>query len=183
MHPVLSLCALLSATTPAVTTSWRWEPVTRSTSGGTPNGKLESEFSGNLVEVCPTGVFTDKTFKAHFTRKWDLQTAPSVCVHCGLGCNTIPGERYGLLRSIRSRYNGSVNGYFICDRGSFGYEFVNAESPRLRDGGRRSDARRRRGRPPCGSAPPLIGRPSGGHRLPPGFARGELRPAGARGGG
>ena len=92
------------------------------------DGKLESEFSGNLVEVCPTGVFTDKTFKAHFTRKWDLQTAPSVCVHCGLGCNTIPGERYGLLRRIRSRYNGDVNGYFICDRGRFGYEFVNAES-------------------------------------------------------
>ncbi len=92
------------------------------------DGKLESEFSGNLVEVCPTGVFTDKTFRSHFTRKWDLQTAPSVCVHCGLGCNTIPGERYGLLRRIRSRYNGHVNGYFICDRGRFGYEFVNADS-------------------------------------------------------
>ncbi len=95
------------------------------------DGKLESEFSGNLVEVCPTGVFTDKTFARHFTRKWDLQTAPSVCPHCGLGCNTIPGERYGTLRRVRSRYNGAVNGYFICDRGRFGYEFVNAES-RLR---------------------------------------------------
>ena len=92
------------------------------------DGKLESEFSGNLVEVCPTGVFTDKTLKAHYTRKWDLQTAPSICVHCGLGCNTIPGERYGILRRIRSRYNGHVNGYFICDRGRYGYEFVNAES-------------------------------------------------------
>ena len=96
------------------------------------DGKLESEFSGNLVEVCPTGVFTDKTFGRHYTRKWDLQTAPSVCPHCGLGCNTIPGERYGILRRIRSRYNGAVNGYFICDRGRFGYEFVNAES-RLRE--------------------------------------------------
>ena len=46
------------------------------------DGTLESEFSGNLVEVCPTGVFTDKTLKQHYTRKWDLQTAPSVCVHC-----------------------------------------------------------------------------------------------------
>ena len=65
------------------------------------DGVLENEFSGNLVEVCPTGVFTDKTLKQHYTRKWDLQTAPSVCVHCGLGCNTIPGERYGTLRRIR----------------------------------------------------------------------------------
>ena len=95
------------------------------------DGKLESEFSGNLVEVCPTGVFTDKTFRRHYTRKWDLQTAPSVCPHCGLGCNTIPGERYGVLRRVHSRYNGAVNGYFICDRGRFGYEFVNANS-RLR---------------------------------------------------
>jgi NADH-quinone oxidoreductase subunit G len=90
------------------------------------DGVLESEFSGNLTEVCPTGVFTDKTLKQHYTRKWDLTTAPSVCQHCSLGCNIIAGERYGELRSITSRYNGAVNGYFICDRGRFGYEFVNA---------------------------------------------------------
>lgn len=91
------------------------------------DGPLESEFSGNLVEVCPTGVFTDKSLKQHYTRKWDLQTAPSVCVHCGLGCNTIPGERYGMLRRIRNRFNGAVNGYFLCDRGRYGYGFVNSE--------------------------------------------------------
>jgi NADH-quinone oxidoreductase subunit G len=91
------------------------------------DGVLENEFSGNLVEVCPTGVFTDKTLKQHYTRKWDLQTAPSVCVHCGLGCNTIPGERYGTLRRILNRYHGQVNGYFLCDRGRFGYGFVNSQ--------------------------------------------------------
>jgi NADH-quinone oxidoreductase subunit G len=88
------------------------------------DGVLENEFSGNLVEICPTGVFTDKTLKQHYTRKWDLQTAPSICVHCGLGCNTIPGERYGTLRRIRNRYNEEINGYFLCDRGRYGYEFV-----------------------------------------------------------
>ncbi len=90
------------------------------------SGVLESEFSGNLVEVCPTGVFTDKSLKRHFTRKWDLQTAPSVCMHCGLGCNTIAAERYGTLRRILNRYNHEVNGYFLCDRGRYGYEFVNS---------------------------------------------------------
>ena len=93
--------------------------------GREKDGVLESEFSGNLVEVCPTGVFTDKTLGSHYTRKWDLETAPSVCIHCGIGCNTIPGERYGELRRIQSRFNGDVNGYFLCDRGRFGYEFVN----------------------------------------------------------
>jgi len=91
------------------------------------DGTLENEFSGNLVEVCPTGVFTDKTLNRHFTRKWDMSNAPSVCIHCSVGCNIIVSERYGSLRRIMSRYNGSVNGYFICDRGRFGYEFVNDE--------------------------------------------------------
>ncbi|MGO9308280.1 MAG: NADH-quinone oxidoreductase subunit NuoG [Spirochaetia bacterium] len=93
--------------------------------GRQTDGALENEFSGNLVEVCPTGVFTDKTLKMHYARKWDLQTAPSLCVHCAVGCNTIPGERYGTLRRVRTRYNGEVNGYFLCDRGRYGYEFVN----------------------------------------------------------
>ena len=100
------------------------------------DGVLESEFSGNLVEVCPTGVFTDKTLQRHYTRKWDLQSAPSVCHHCGLGCNTLAGERYGTLRRILNRYNRAVNGYFLCDRGRFGYEFVNSDDrirvPQLR---------------------------------------------------
>jgi NADH-quinone oxidoreductase subunit G len=94
--------------------------------GRSGTGPLENEFSGNLVEICPTGVFTDKSLKRHFTRKWDLQSAPSVCVHCGLGCNTLPGERYGELRRIRNRYHHQVNGYFLCDRGRYGYEFVNS---------------------------------------------------------
>ena len=116
------------------------------------DGTLESEFSGNLVEVCPTGVFTDKTLKRHYTRKWDLQSAPSICVHCGVGCNTIAGERYGGVRRILNRYHHEVNGYFLCDRGRFGYEFANRDDrvrrPRVReDGGLRpadeSEARER----------------------------------------
>ena len=90
-------------------------------------GVLESEFSGNLVEVCPTGVFTDKAFSSNYARKWDLQTAPSVCTGCAIGCNTTPGERYGSLRRIVNRYNSEINGYFICDRGRFGFDYVNNE--------------------------------------------------------
>ena len=91
------------------------------------DGVLENEFSGNLVEVCPTGVFTDATLRRHYTRKWDLRMAPSLCVNCGLGCNIDIGERYGQLRRVINRYNGEVNRYFLCDRGRFGYEFVNSE--------------------------------------------------------
>lgn len=95
--------------------------------GRSQDGVLENEFSGNLVEVCPTGVFTDKTYGRTYTRKWDLRCAPSICVHCAVGCNTSPGERDGALRRIVNSYNGAVNGYFLCDRGRFGYGFVNSK--------------------------------------------------------
>ncbi|MDR0779627.1 MAG: (2Fe-2S)-binding protein, partial [Pseudomonadales bacterium] len=89
-------------------------------------GPLESEFSGNLAEVCPTGVFTDKVFSKHYSRKWDLQTSPSVCAACSVGCNINPGERYGTLRRVVNRFNDEVNGYFICDKGRFGTGYVNS---------------------------------------------------------
>ncbi|AFP84978.1 NADH-quinone oxidoreductase subunit NuoG [secondary endosymbiont of Ctenarytaina eucalypti] len=95
--------------------------------GRLKDGVLESEFSGNLVEICPTGVFTDKTHAKRYNRKWDMQFAPSICHQCSVGCNTSPGERYGELRRIENRYNGSVNHYFLCDRGRFGYGYVNLQ--------------------------------------------------------
>ncbi|WP_295682014.1 NADH-quinone oxidoreductase subunit NuoG [uncultured Nevskia sp.] len=93
--------------------------------GRAEDGVLESEFSGNLTEVCPTGVFTDKTHSERYNRKWDMQFAPSICQGCSVGCNISPGERYGELRRIENRYNGTVNHYFLCDRGRFGYGYVN----------------------------------------------------------
>ena len=93
--------------------------------GRDKDGQFESEFSGNLTEVCPTGVFTDKTHSERYNRKWDMQYAPSICHGCSAGCNISAGERYGELRRIENRYNGEVNGYFLCDRGRFGYGYVN----------------------------------------------------------
>lgn len=95
------------------------------------DGRLESPFSGNLVDVCPTGVFTDKTFRFK-SRYWDLQEAPSVCPHCALGCATIPGARYRELQRVRSGVNRQTNGFFICDRGRFGYGHANhPQRPRV----------------------------------------------------
>lgn len=93
--------------------------------GRAESGVLENEFAGNLAEVCPTGVFTDKPFGKHFIRKWDLQSAPSVCTGCSVGCNIYSAERNGVLRKLSNRYNPQVNGHFICDRGRFGYQYVN----------------------------------------------------------
>ena len=106
--------------------------------GRSEDGPLESEFSGNLVEVCPTGVFTDKPFTTHYTRKWDLQSAPSICPGCAVGCNVFPSERYGVLKRIQNRYHGEVNGYFLCDRGRFGAHFINSDQ-RIRHAGIRAE--------------------------------------------
>lgn len=95
--------------------------------GRDKDGQFESEFSGNLTEVCPTGVFTDKTHSDRYNRKWDMQYAPSICHGCSVGCNISAGERYGELRRIENRYNGEVNRYFLCDLGRFSYGYVNRE--------------------------------------------------------
>jgi NADH-quinone oxidoreductase subunit G len=94
------------------------------------DGPLQSPFAGNLADICPTGVLTNKPYR--FTsRFWDLQEAPSVCPHCSLGCATIPGARFRELQRVRSGNNPEVNGCFICDRGRFGYDYVNhSDRPR-----------------------------------------------------
>jgi len=95
--------------------------------GRNEDGPLENPFAGNLVEVCPTGTLTDKVFRRHYSRGWDLETAPGVCAHCSGGCNTAPGARHGTLRRVRSRHHPEINPWFICDRGRYGHRYV--ESP------------------------------------------------------
>ena len=86
--------------------------------GRQQDGQLESPYSGNLVDICPTGVFTDKTARFR-ARYWDYDMAPSICPGCSLGCNTLPMARYRELLKITARRNDQVNGWFICDRGRF----------------------------------------------------------------
>ena len=94
------------------------------------DGPLESPFSGNLIDICPTGVYTDKP--SRFTgRRWDFERAPSVCIHCSLGCNTVSSARYREMVRQEARFNKEVNGYFICDRGRYGFFYAShPERPR-----------------------------------------------------
>jgi NADH-quinone oxidoreductase subunit G len=94
------------------------------------DGPLESPFSGNIIDICPTGVYTDKP--SGFTgRRWDFERGPSLCIHCSLGCNTITSTRYREMVRFEARFSEAVNGYFICDRGRYGFYYTNhAERPR-----------------------------------------------------
>ena len=91
------------------------------------DGTLKSPFSGNLVDICPTGVYTDKTARFK-VRRWDLQRAPSLCNHCALGCNTVANAHYRGVMRVEARYNQEVNGYFICDAGRFGFSYSNGSA-------------------------------------------------------
>jgi NADH-quinone oxidoreductase subunit G len=98
--------------------------------GRISDGTLESPFSGNLIDICPTGVYTDKPSR-FMGRRWDYERAPSICVHCSLGCNTVASARYREVVRLEARFHEAVNGYFICDRGRFGFGYSNhPERPR-----------------------------------------------------
>jgi NADH-quinone oxidoreductase subunit G len=94
------------------------------------DGPLESPFAGNLIDVCPTGVLTDKPGR-FVGRRWDFERAPSLCINCSLGCNTTASARYRALARLEGRFNDRVNGYFICDRGRYGFFYEShPERPR-----------------------------------------------------
>ncbi len=94
--------------------------------GNYRDATLENEFSGNLVEVCPTGVFTDKTLKRHSPGSGTCRPHR----RCGA---LLRRMQHHSRRAVQhsapdsERYNRQVNGYFLCDRGRFGYEFVNSD--------------------------------------------------------
>ncbi|MEJ2155134.1 MAG: NADH-quinone oxidoreductase subunit NuoG [Desulfobacteraceae bacterium] len=91
------------------------------------SGTLQSPFAGNLIDICPTGVYTDKPSR-FFGRRWDFQRAPSICLNCSLGCNLVASARYRRMVRHEARVNMDVNGHFICDRGRYGYAYHDSEA-------------------------------------------------------
>ncbi len=108
--------------------------------GRQDDGVLQNPFSGNLADICPTGVYTDKPsrFKG---RRWDFERTPSICINCSLGCNVTVSARHREVVRQEARFNDKINGHFICDRGRYGFAYVNAaDRPRrAMVGGRPAD--------------------------------------------
>ncbi len=94
------------------------------------DGVLESPFSGNLSDICPTGVYTDKPSR-FFGRRWDYERSPSLCINCSLGCHTVTSCRYRKVVRQEARFSNFVNGHFICDRGRYGFFYADlSQRPR-----------------------------------------------------
>ncbi|MBI3543343.1 MAG: (2Fe-2S)-binding protein [Deltaproteobacteria bacterium] len=94
----------------------------------TVDGKpLETEYAGNLADICPTGSLTlvDFRFKK---RSWFLKKANSVCQGCAQGCNIEVHQDNNTVYRHVPRENQDINKWWICDEGRFSFQFVNAET-------------------------------------------------------
>ncbi|MEI6045315.1 MAG: NADH-quinone oxidoreductase subunit NuoG [Chloroflexota bacterium] len=100
----------------------------------------ESQFSGNVAEMCPVGALTSRTYRFK-ARPWELKHTSSVCPHCAVGCNIEIDNRLGRqVVRFMSRENEAVDDGFLCDRGRYGHGFIHSEqrlsTPLLRKNGR-----------------------------------------------
>jgi NADH-quinone oxidoreductase subunit G len=83
---------------------------------------FDSHYSGNTTDICPVGALTSRDFR-FYARPWELTNVPSLCNHCGVGCNTVLGARRGEIARVMPRQNEAVNEIWICDKGRFGHHF------------------------------------------------------------
>ena len=91
------------------------------------DGMLESEFSGNLVEICPAWSIHGQNASRSTTHASGTSRPRhrSACIPASAAIRYL-ASGIGTFRRILNRYNHEVNGYFLCDQGRFGYEFVNS---------------------------------------------------------
>ncbi|RPJ42175.1 MAG: hypothetical protein EHM19_10810, partial [Candidatus Latescibacterota bacterium] len=89
-----------------------------------PGRKLESPYSGNVVDICPVGALTSKDFRFK-VRVWFLKTAESICPGCARGCNIYIEQYQNEVQRIRPRANPAVNRWWICDDGRLDYKWLN----------------------------------------------------------
>jgi NADH-quinone oxidoreductase subunit G len=107
---------------------------------GTHDGRpYVAPFSGNIVELCPVGALTSSAYRFR-ARPWDVEHAGTICTLCPSQCNielTVRDDTK-VLR-VMARDNTEVDDGWLCDKGRFGYQIVNAPEritePLVRDGG------------------------------------------------
>ncbi|MQA99442.1 MAG: NADH-quinone oxidoreductase subunit NuoG [Actinobacteria bacterium] len=98
---------------------------------------FDSYFSGNTIQICPVGALTSKPYR-FVSRPWDLQTAPSVCTYCSVGCPLTNESRDEKIVRCQALPNENVNDFWLCDKGRYGYHHVESAerlgSPLVRSG-------------------------------------------------
>nr|BBH89762.1 NADH-quinone oxidoreductase [Thermosporothrix sp. COM3] len=92
--------------------------------GTAPGHAFDSIFSGNTVEMCPVGALTATSYRFK-ARPWELKRIPSVCNNCSVGCNARVDVRVDRVTRLYSRNNDAIDDGWLCNRGRWGFEFIN----------------------------------------------------------
>ncbi|HLZ62185.1 MAG TPA: NADH-quinone oxidoreductase subunit NuoG [Ktedonosporobacter sp.] len=92
--------------------------------GTAPDHAFDSVFSGNTTEICPVGALTASKYRFK-ARPWELKRTGSICNNCSVGCNARIDVRVDKVMRLMSRTNDEVDDGWLCDRGRWGFDFVN----------------------------------------------------------
>ncbi len=100
--------------------------------------RVDSELSGNMIDLCPVGALTSKPFR-YSARTWELSRRKSVSPHDSTGANLIVQVKNHKVMRVVPFENEAVNECWIADRDRFSYEALNSDerltSPMIKQGG------------------------------------------------
>ena len=99
---------------------------------------VDSELSGNMIDICPVGALTSKPFR-YSARTWELSRRKSVSPHDSTGANLIVQVKNNKVLRVVPLENEEVNECWIADRDRFSYEALNSDerltTPMIKQGG------------------------------------------------
>lgn len=99
---------------------------------------IDSELSGNMIDLCPVGALTSKPFR-YTARNWELSRRKSVSPHDSLGANIIVQVKNNKVMRVLPLENEAINECWITDKDRFSYEGLNCEErltkPMVKQGG------------------------------------------------
>jgi NADH-quinone oxidoreductase subunit G len=82
-------------------------------------------FTGNVTELCPVGALLPTQYRFE-ARPWEIQSVPTICGLCPVGCNINADLREGKVKRIRSRNHREIDQGWICDKGRFAFTHLRA---------------------------------------------------------
>ena len=99
---------------------------------------VDSELSGNVIDLCPVGALTSKPFR-YSARTWELSRRKSVSPHDALGANLIVQVKHNEVKRVLPLENEEINECWLSDKDRFSYEALNGDQrlhrPMLKQGG------------------------------------------------
>ncbi len=99
---------------------------------------VDSELSGNMIDLCPVGALTSKPFR-YTARSWELQRRKSVSPHDSVGANLVVQVKHDNVMRVLPRENEDVNECWISDKERFSYQALNSDQrltkPMVKQGG------------------------------------------------